>query len=314
MPEVTVPRPRIAVVGSLNTDLTTFLEVVPRAGETLFGTNFVIGFGGKGANQAVAARLCGAEVMMVGRVGRDLFGEAIRKNLAVLGIDATHVHATEGAPTGVAPIFVEPNGQNRIVIVKGANDQVTPADVDAAAADLGRAQTIILQYEIPLETVYHTIRFANARNIRCILNPAPALPVSIADIRGADYFIPNENEAALISGLPVQSMDEAGACARALVAKGFRRVLLTLGARGSLLADASGVVAMAPFPVQAIDTSGAGDAFIGSMATFLSEGLPERDAIARANLYAALSTTGVGTQQSFYRREKFESEWAQRSP
>src|SRR5450432_1643427 len=292
--------PRIAVVGSLNTDLTTFLDVFPRAGETLFGKSFSIGFGGKGANQAVAARLCGAEVTMVARVGNDVFGEATIKNLATLGIDATHVQAVDGVSTGVAPIFVEPSGQNRIIVVKGANDRLRPADVDAAAADLARTQAIILQFEIPLETVYHTIRFAKTHKIRCIVNPAPALQASIAELCAADYFIPNETEAELITGMPVHSIDQAKACAKALLRLGFGRVLITLGARGSLLADASGATEMPPYAVKAVDTTGAGDAFVGSLAVFLSEGMSERDAIARANLYAALSTTAVGAQQSFF--------------
>src|SRR5450755_2173107 len=209
--------PRIAVVGSLNTDLTTFADVFPRAGETLFGKSFHIGFGGKGANQAAAARLCGAEVTMVAKVGSDVFGEATIRNLAALGIDATHVQIVEGVSTGVAPIFVEPDGQNRIIVVKGANDLLRPADIDAAGADLASAQTIILQFEIPLETVYHTIRFAKARNIRCIVNPAPALPASIADLCAADYFIPNETEAEQITGMPVHSIAEAKSCARTLL-------------------------------------------------------------------------------------------------
>ena len=304
--------PHIAVVGSLNTDLTTFADVFPRAGETLFGRSFHIGFGGKGANQAVAARLCGAEVMMVAKVGNDVFGEATIRNLKTLGIDATHVQAVEGVSTGVAPIFVEPNGQNRIIVVKGANDRLRPADIDAAAADLGGAQTIILQFEIPLETVYHTIRFARSRKIRCIVNPAPALPASIAELCAADYFIPNETEAELITGMPVHSIAEAKACASALLTQGFARVLITLGARGSLLADASGATEVPPYVVKAVDTSGAGDAFIGSLAAFLSEGLAERDAVARANLYAALSATGVGTQQSFFKRTAFDAEWIRR--
>ena len=304
--------PRIAVVGSLITDLTTFTDAFPRPGETLFGRRFDLGFGGKGANQAVAAALCGAEVTMVAKVGRDLFGEASIANLASFGIDTSNVHIVDGVSTGVAPILVEPDGQNRIIVIKGANDLVTPADVDAAAAALGRAHTIILQFEIPLDTVYHTIRFAKARGIRCIVNPAPALPASIAELGAADYFIPNETEAELITGLPVQTIDEAGTCAAALRARGLRRVLVTLGARGSLLADASGAVAIPPYAVSALDTSGAGDAFIGSFATFLGEGLPERDSIARANLYAALSTTGVGTQKSFRTRADFEAEWARR--
>lgn len=304
--------PRIAVVGSANTDLITFADAFPRPGETLFGRNFDLGFGGKGANQAIAARLCGAEVLMVAKVGRDLFGEATVKNFESFGIDTTHVKIIEDAPTGVAPIFVEPNGQNRIIVVKGANDKLTPADVDAAAAELRRAQTIILQFEIPLATIYHTVRFARAHNIRCIVNPAPAVPASLGDLTGADYFIPNETEAELITGLPVQTMEQAAACATALLDKGFRRVVLTLGARGALFADSTGQVHVPPFSVTAVDTTGAGDAFIGSLAVFLAEGLLEKDAVARASLYAALSTTRVGTQKSFPRRTEFAAEWAAR--
>jgi ribokinase len=305
--------PRIAVVGSLNTDLTTFTEVFPRPGETLFGKSFELGFGGKGANQAVAARLCGAEVMMVAKVGQDLFGEATIRNLASFGIDVSHVAVIEGVSTGVAPIFVEPNGQNRIIVVKGANDLLRPEDVDAAAADLRQAHIIILQFEIPLETIYHTIRFATTHGIRCIVNPAPALPATLSELSAADYFIPNETEAEMITGLPATTLAEAKRCAASLLAQGFRRVLITLGARGSLLADASGITAMAPFPVAAIDTSGAGDAFIGSLAAFLGEGLPEHEAVTRANLYAALSTMGTGTQKSFLKRQRFETEWAERN-
>jgi ribokinase len=304
--------PRIAVVGSANTDLITFAERFPRAGETLFGQNFDLGFGGKGANQAVAARLCGAEVAMIAKVGKDLFGEGTVRNFNSFGIDTTHVGVVEDAPTGVAPIFVEPGGQNRILVVKGANDRLRPHDIDAAAAALRRAQTIILQFEIPLETVYHTVRFARLHNIRCIVNPAPAIPASLVDLTGADYFIPNETEAELITGMPVQTLEQAAACAASLLQKGFRRVLVTLGARGALLADSTAHVHIQPFEVNARDTTGAGDAFIGSLAVFLAEGLTEREAVERACLYAALSTTRVGTQKSFPRRAEFEAEWARR--
>jgi ribokinase len=304
--------PRIAVVGSANTDLITFADRFPRPGETLFGQNFDLGFGGKGANQAVAARLCGAEVLMVAKVGKDLFGEATVRNFDAFGIDTTHVGIIEGAPTGVAPIFVEPNGQNRILVVKGANDRLTPADVDAAAADLRRVDTIILQFEIPLATIYHTVRFARAHNIRCIVNPAPAAPASLADLAVADYFIPNETEAELITGLPVQTIEQVAVCAGSLVRKGFHRVVITLGARGALLANSTGHVHVAPFTVSAIDTTGAGDAFIGSLAVFLAAGVPEEEAVARASLYAAMSTTRVGTQKSFPRRAELEAEWARR--
>jgi ribokinase len=304
--------PRIAVVGSANTDLITFGDAFPRPGETIFGQNFDLGFGGKGANQAIAARLCGAEVLMVARVGSDLFGEATIKNFASFGVDTTHVRVLEGVSTGVAPIFVEPSGQNRIIVVKGANDRLLPADVDAAAAQLRTVDTIILQFEIPLATIYHTVRFARAHNIRCIVNPAPALPADLAQLAAADYFIPNETEAELITGRPVRTVEEAGACAQALLQKGFRKVILTLGARGALLAAAASTVHVPPYTVKAVDTTGAGDAFIGSLAVFLAEGLAEKDAVARANLYAGLSTTRIGTQKSFLKRADFEAQWAQK--
>jgi ribokinase len=304
---------RIAVVGSANTDLTTFTDVFPRAGETLFGKHFDLGFGGKGANQAVAARLCGAQVLMVAKVGSDLFGEATIRNFTAFGIDTTHVRIIEGVSTGVAPIFVEPNGQNRIIVVKGANDRLLPADVDAAADALRDVDTIILQFEIPLETVYYTVRFARANKIRCIVNPAPAIPAELPNLTGADYFIPNETEAQLITGHAVHTLAEATTCAAGLLAKGFQRVVLTLGERGALLAGVGGSAHVPAFPVKAVDTSGAGDAFIGSLAVFLAEGLPEPDAIARANLYAAMSTTGVGTQKSFPKRVAFDAEWTRRA-
>jgi ribokinase len=302
----------IAVVGSANVDLTTFNDVFPRPGETIFGKKFDLGFGGKGANQAVAARLCGANVGMVAKVGSDLFGPATIKNFESQGIDATHVRIAEGVSSGVAPIFVDPNGQNRILVVKGANDTLSSEDVEAAASLLRKADTIVMQFEIPMHTVYHTVKFAKANGIRCIVNPAPAQPVDFKELSAADYFIPNESEASTITGLPVQSVDDARKCAEFLLRKGMRRVVITLGERGSLLAGSDGMELFPAFTVQAVDTTGAGDAFIGSFAVFLGEGLPEKEALTRASLYAALSTTKVGTQKSFCNRDQFEKEWQDR--
>jgi len=306
-------RPRIAVVGSANIDLTTFTNQFPKPGETIFAQKFDLGFGGKGANQAVAARLCGAEVFMVARVGSDLFGPATIENFRKQGIDATHVKQVEGLSSGVAPIFVESNGQNRILVVKGANDALKPADVDAAAETLKSADCIVLQFEIPVETVYYTIDFARKHGIRCILNPAPAQPVDLNALKDLDYFVPNESEAETIVGSPVNNVEDAKECAKTLVAGGIRRVIITLGANGSLLGSRDGSEHVPPFVVNAVDSTGAGDAFIGSFAVFLGEGLPEKEAVRRANLYAGLSTTGVGTQKSFYDRSRFDAEWATRS-
>jgi ribokinase len=301
--------PLIAVVGSANVDLTTFNDVFPRPGETIFGKKFDLGFGGKGANQAVAACLCGASVAMVAKVGSDLFGPATIKNFQSQGIDATHVRIAEGVSSGVAPIFVEPGGQNRIIVVKGANDTLSSQDVDAAASLLRKADTIVMQFEIPLPTVYHTIRFAQSEGIRCIVNPAPAQPVDFKQLIGADYFIPNETEAELITGMPVHSLEEVTKCSNFLLRHGIKRAVITLGERGCLLAGPEGTELIPAFKVEAVDTTGAGDAFIGSFAVFLGEGLPEKEALTRANLYAALSTTKVGTQKSFVSRAAFEQEW-----
>ncbi len=304
---------RIAVVGSANVDLTTFSDRFPKPGETIFGDHFDLGWGGKGANQAVAARLCGAAVAMVARVGNDLFGPATVANFQAQGIDATHVRILDGTSSGVAPIFVESSGQNRIIVVKGANDRLLPADVDEAHDVLEAADCIVLQFEIPLQTVYHAVAFARQRGIRCIVNPAPAQPVDLAALAGVDYFMPNETEAETITGMPVRSVDDAAACARHLVAQGMKRVVVTLGEKGALLAHEGGTELVPPFAVATRDTTGAGDAFVGSFAVFLGEGFPEREALARANLYAALSTMNVGTQKSFVTRERFEQEWQARA-
>lgn len=301
------------MVGSANIDLTTFADRFPKPGETIFGQKFDLGFGGKGANQAVAARLCGADVFMVARVGSDLFGPATIENFKKLGIDTSHVKQVQGLSSGVAPIFVEPDGQNRILVVKGANDALKPADVDAAADMLRAVDCIVLQFEIPLETVYYTIAFARKHGIRCLLNPAPGQAVEMQQLEGLDYFVPNESEAETITGIAVRNVADARKCAEKLVAEGIRRVIVTLGSKGSLLAGRDLNEHLPAFPISSIDSTGAGDAFIGSFAVFLAEGVTEIEAVRRANLYAGLSTTGVGTQKSFYERKRFDEEWQARS-
>ncbi len=301
---------RVVVVGSANIDLTTFTDRFPRPGETIFGRKFQLGFGGKGANQAVAAALCGAKVSMVARVGDDLFGPATIENFNARGIDASHVRITPGESSGVAPIFVDSAGQNRILVIKGANDALTPADVDAAGPLLRQADCIVLQLEVPVETVYHALRFARRHGIRSILNPAPGQALDLAEVANADYVIPNETEAEALSGMTVRNPDEARACARHLLDCGLRRVIITLGENGALCASGDGMEHAPAYRVEPVDTTGAGDAFIGSFACFLGSGCAEAEAIARANVYAALSTLGAGTQMSFATRERFDEAWA----
>jgi ribokinase len=300
--------PRIVVIGSANIDLTTFTDQFPRPGETIFGRDFSLGFGGKGANQAVAARKCGAEVTMIARVGDDMFGEATVQNFKSFGIDTSHVLMTPGVSTGVAPIFVDSAGQNRILVVKGANDRLTPDDVYAAKDVILSADKVVLGLEIPLLTTIKALQFAKEHGIGTIFNPAPAQVLDLKEAC-ADYIIPNETEAEIISGMRVETLDDARSCARNLAERGMSRIIITLGANGALAGDRH----IAAFPVDAVDTTGAGDAFIGSFAVFLSSGHRETDAISRANLYAALSTLAVGTQKSFVSEERFNEEWQRRS-
>lgn len=299
-------RPRIAVIGSANIDLVTVTDAFPKPGETIFGKTFDLGFGGKGANQAVAARLCGADVDMVAKVGDDLFGPATIANFESYGIDVTNVRVVEGVSSGVAPIFVDSAGQNRILVVKGANDHLLPADVDFAAPILKNSDCILLQFEIPLDTVYHAIRFAKANEIRCIVNPAPALRMDVKTLRDVDYFIPNESEAETMAAMPVKTIEDAERCAAFFLKEGPANVIITLGAAGALLATRDSTQFIAGYAVRTVDTTGAGDAFIGSFAAFLVEGLSPVDGISRACLYAALSTTKVGTQKSFATRAYFD--------
>jgi ribokinase len=301
--------PSIVVIGSANIDLTTFTDQFPRPGETIFARDFSLGFGGKSANQAVAARLCGADVAMIARVGDDMFGEATIQNFKSFGIDTSRVLVTPGVSTGVAPIFVESSGQNRILVVKGANDRLTPEDVYAAKDVILRADKVVLGLEIPLLTSIKVMQYAKELGIKTIFNPAPAQVLDLAEAGFADYVIPNETEAEILSGMPVRNLDEARKCVRKLQEGGISRVIITLGANGALFGDQH----VPPFAVEPVDTTGAGDAFIGSLAVFLSGGYSELEAISRANLYAALSTLSRGTQKSFVTADRFNEEWQRRS-
>ena len=305
--------PRIVVVGSANTDLQFRCPTLPRGGETVFGSGFDIGFGGKGANQAVAASLCGAAVTLIAAVGSDLFGTETLRNLASLGIDTAGVRVIPEVATGTALILVEQSGENRIVVVAGANERLTPQDVRAAEEQIAVADMVLVQFEIPLPTVYETMRLAKAHNVACVVNPAPARPVALRDLAGADYLILNETEAQILAGGESRADGDLDGCLDVLLASGLQRIVLTLGAKGAVLASAQSRVPIPPFAVSAIDTTGAGDAFIGSLSAFLSEGMREAEAVRQANLYAALSATRRGAQQSFARRAEFESELRQRA-
>ncbi|KEP70024.1 ribokinase [Thioclava dalianensis] len=296
----------IAVVGSNMMDLVTYIERMPARGETLAAPDFAMGFGGKGANQAVAAARLGSKVAMVTCVGDDGFGAQVRANLESNGIDTTHVRTVEGSASGVAPIFVEPDGENAILIVKGANAALAPSDVDGAAEMLRGASAILLQLEVDLATVYHAVAFGAREGITTILNPAPAhRDLDIAQLDGLDWFCPNESELALLTGLPTDTEADVTAAARHLIARGIRNVVVTLGGRGARRITADHVEEIAPVAVTPVDTTGAGDAFIGAFAHYLGAGHAPTEALTRAARYAALSITRRGTQTSYATAPEF---------
>ncbi len=286
---------RVCVVGAANIDLISYVPRLPRVGETLHGTQFRMGYGGKGANQAVMAARLGAEVTMVCKLGRDVFGEGTLENFRSLGVDTTHVGFTEKAFSGVAPIAVDPDGRNSIIIVTGANDLLSLDDLERARPAIAASEVLVCQLELPVETSLAALRIAREEHVRTIFNPAPAreqLPEEL--YRLSDVLCPNEPETELLTGKAAG--EEA---ARELLARGAGSVVLTLGERGCLVVEGETAVEVPVEPVRALDTTGAGDAFVGALATFLAAGRPLVDAAERANAVAALSVQGRGTQTSF---------------
>jgi ribokinase len=301
-------KPRIAVVGSNMVDLVTYVDRMPVKGETVEAPSFEMGHGGKGANQAVAAAKLGAEVVMVTAVGDDMFADATIRNLEAVGVDTSHVRRVAGKPSGVAPIIVEPSGENSILIVKGANADLSPADIERAAEDLKTCDLILLQLEVPLETVYAAIAFGKRHNVKTVLNPAPATPALDVDrIRDVTFFIPNETELAILTGMPVDTEASIVTAARSLLDKGFETIIVTLGSRGALLTTKTDARRIEPVSVKAVDTTGAGDAFVGSFARFFAAGMPLEAALKLAARYAADSVTRRGTQKAYATADEFKS-------
>lgn len=299
---------KIAVVGSTNVDLVSYVDKIPAAGETRTVKNFLTAHGGKGANQAVAAVRLGAEVLMVTAVGDDLFGKAALENFRQNGIDTAHVNIISGEATGVATILVEESGQNRIMIHGGANNFLTPEIILQAADDLKKCSMIVLQLEIPLASVYATINFAKENKIPVLLNPAPATDkLSIEMACKCDFFVPNETELGILTGMTVNTMSEIKSAAKFLLDKGLKNVIVTLGSRGSILMSKTGSESMPTPKVKAVDSTGAGDAFIGCFAEHFSRTKNILSSMKVASQYAALSVTRKGTQSSYPSANEFKN-------
>ncbi|MBN1219890.1 MAG: ribokinase [Anaerolineae bacterium] len=299
---------KVVVVGSLNMDLVTRSPRIPLPGETIIGSNFYTLPGGKGANQAVAAARLGACASMVGRVGQDAFGRPLLANLDNNGVDHTYVSQDPEAATGVALITVDDAGENTIVLASGANMHFSPAHVDAAASAIAAAEVLLLQLEIPLETVTRAAEVAQAHGVRVILNPAPApaepLPAEL--LSRVNILIPNETETSLLTGLSVEDRPQAEVAAAALREVGVETVILTLGARGALLAQASESILIPAFKITPVDTTAAGDAFVAGFGTALAEGKSLPEAIRWGNAVGALAATRLGAQPSLPARLEVE--------
>ena len=296
--------PEIVVVGSCNVDLITYTERFPAVGETVEGEDFKQGFGGKGANQAVAAAKLGARVGMVARLGDDGFGQQTLENFRQQNMDSRFVKLIPGVPSGVAPIFVDAQGRNFIVIVSGANNHLAPGDLEECQAMIAGAKVLACQLEIKQETVLRAFEMARAAGVMTVLNPAPAAPLLPGLLGLADLILPNETELELLTSKPVGTLLEVKAAAHVLLDRGAKAVIVTLGDRGALHVTPESAVHHQPRPVKAFDSTGAGDAFIGALISRLVRGdrvSSDRvgDAIEFANAAAAISVTRAGTQTSF---------------
>jgi ribokinase len=296
----------VTVVGSLNMDLVIRAPRIPRPGETLIGSAFRTVPGGKGANQALAAARLGADVSLVGRVGRDAFGEALLENLAADEIDRAFVTQDLHSATGVALIVVDDTGQNSIVVASGANMRLSPRDVEAAESAIAAADVVLTQLESPLDTVSRAAQIAYAHGVPVVLNPAPAHPLPASLLSLVDVLIPNESETALLTGMPVEDQAQAAAAAVALRGLGVGTVILTLGKRGALLEEAAGATHVPTFEVTPVDTTAAGDAFVGGFAVALAEGRTHVEAVRWGNAAGALATTRTGAQPSLPTRPAVE--------
>jgi len=299
--------PRIAVLGSSNTDMIVKLPSLPGPGETVIGGTFSIAAGGKGANQAVAAARAGAKVTFISRVGNDSFGQQSIAGFKSEGVDTAHVGIDAGAASGIALILVDQSGENCIGVASGANAGISVKDIENALDVIGSAEIFLTQLEVPPEAVEAAVSGAHQAGVPVILNPAPAQPLPVGILKRVSVLTPNEREAEQLTGTSIR--DDAGTvqAARSLLQRGVQSVVITLGVRGAYIADRTHGEFVPAFRVQAIDTTAAGDVFSGAFAVAVAEKASLREAAVFASAAAALSVTKLGAQPSAPRRAEIES-------
>ncbi len=303
-----MPTPRsILVVGSSNTDMIIRVPHIPKPGETVLGRGFSMAAGGKGANQAVAAARAGGRVTFVARVGDDVFGERALANFRTDGIDAGFVFRTPGTSSGVALINVDERGENAISVASGANAALTVVDLEKARPAFETAGIVLLQLESPLAVVVETIRRAKAVGVPVILNPAPARLLDDGLLSLVSFLTPNEHEAALLAGIPVEIESGAREAAARLRARGAGCVIITLGDQGAFASSAEFEGPVPAFKVDPVDTTAAGDVFNGALAVSLAEREPLAQALRFASAAAAISVTRFGAQPSAPTRSEIEA-------
>lgn len=297
---------QVIVIGSSNTDLVVQVDRLPQKGETVLGGEIKTFFGGKGANQAAAAKKGEAEVLFITKLGQDAYGEKYKKHLLELGIDPTGILRDEKIPSGTALIAVDRKGNNQIVVSPGANSALVPQDIERLKSNFSEKSVMLLQLEIPLKTVAYSLETAKSLGMRTILNPAPAVMLSEKILKKVDIITPNKSELEALTGRKPEDEEETIDAAKALLDRGVGNVIVTLGEKGALLVTGEKTEFFPAFRVKAVDSTAAGDAFNGMLACSLSEGFGLEQAVIKANAAGALAALKIGAQPSLPSREEIE--------
>ncbi len=289
---------KIVVIGSMNTDMVINSERLPLPGETVVGGKFMMNSGGKGANQAVAAARLGSDVYFIAKSGNDLFGRRAIEQFREDNINTDYMCSDSDLPSGVALVLVDENGENSILVASGANASLSPSDIDAAEGLIADSKIVLMQLETPVETIEHAARMAHRYGNTVILNPAPACPLSDELLSNIDILIPNETEAALLSGIEINSIEDARTAAIEIARRGIRTVIITLGSKGAFIKDGDEFHLVNARKVKVVDTTAAGDTFCGALAVALTEDRGIVEAVEFASRCAAVTVSRPGAQMS----------------